>query len=208
MYFLFFNIFFFFSRYGPKYYIPIRKTKDIFKDEENVGISTIYLNRNVSDVLLSSLSIEHVCPRSYCKNLLCAKYDMHNLFLTDSDINRMRSNYKFIDEKCVDYYLGVGSGVGSGVELGKGNYKYNNMFIPRWSSRGVVARSIAYMKFIYPKMVLNNIIDMDVLIDWDYLYPPLDWEIARNKLIYKYQENINPFVEKLLDIEIINCVEY
>ena len=128
---------------------------------------------------------------------------MHNLFLTDLDINRMRSNYKFIDEKFIDEKFIDEKGVGYKFGMDGMNYKYNNMFIPCWSSRGAVARSIAYMKLIYPKMVLDNIIDMDILMDWDKLYPPLDWELSRNKLIYEYQGNINPFVENLLDIEII-----
>jgi hypothetical protein len=82
--------------YRPKTYIPIKKTKNIFKNFPQQN--TIYLDKT-NTLSQPDLSIEHICPKSYCKNILNAKYDMHNLFLTDININKKRSNYKFVDER-------------------------------------------------------------------------------------------------------------
>ena len=58
------------------------------------------------------------------------------------------------------------------------------------------------MKLIFQKLNLKNIIDPEILINWDKLYPPLQDEIERNELIYNLQGNINPFIDRILDIDL------
>lgn len=196
--------------YRPHNYISIKNIKTIYRN--NKLINNIYLDDNsISNVSNINLSLEHVCPQSFLKNVLYAKQDMHNLFLTNNYINLQRSNYKFIDEIYTDYGKYFYKIENNNLELtqslslnNKFNYKNDfNNFVPIITSRGKIARTIAYMKLTYPKLCLDNIIDLEILVNWDNLYPPTDEEFQRNELIYNYQGNINPFTEKVLDINTV-----
>ena len=75
------------------------------------------------------------------------------------------------------------------------------MFIPIATSRGIIARSIAYMKIIYCELSIENIIDLDTLIKWNTQYPPSQLEKEKNLLIYEIQGNYNEFI---LNPDLIN----
>ena len=90
----------------PRQYYGITKIKkiyyqnniyyDIYQDNIN-NIS--YDNIKKKYIKYNSLTAEHIFPQSYTKNYKKAKFDMHNIFLTESILNSNRSNYKFSDEK-------------------------------------------------------------------------------------------------------------
>ena len=75
------------------------------------------------------------------------------------------------------------------------------MFIPIASSRGIIARSIAYMKIIYSELSIENILDLDTLIKWNNQYPPSQLEKEKNLLIYQIQGNYKKFI---LNSDLIN----
>ena len=110
---------------------------------------------------------------------------MHNIFLTNGKINSYRSNYKFVDEKNYlikendKYYFEYNKLL---IYDNSINYRNNSLklFIPIHSSRGIIARSIAYMKYTYKNLILENVIDKNILIKWNNEYPPT--EIEKNKI--------------------------
>ena len=110
---------------------------------------------------------------------------MHNIFLTDAKTNIYRSNYPFSD--VVEHQ----------------NLEFTNIYKfyhPCNFAKGQLARSIAYMKIIYPNIDINKVIDKELMIEWNLLYKPNKLEIKRNILIYKLQGNINPFIEDPINI--------
>ena len=123
----------------------------------------------------NDLTAEHVFPQSFTKNYSKASKDMHNIYLTNYYTNNLRSNKKFSQ-----YF---------NENISK---KY---FIPCNYSRGIIARSLAYMKYTYPLLNLSNVIDSSIIILWNDLYPPTDFELKKNNIIYKYQGNKNIFIE-------------
>tara|TARA_B100001094_G_scaffold234692_1_gene229686 strand:+ start:2408 stop:2755 length:348 start_codon:yes stop_codon:yes gene_type:complete len=76
------------------------------------------------------------------------------------------------------------------------NYKDNKqrVWLPTEKSRGPIARSVAYMLTIYPKLDSENIIDVDLLKRWHKMYPPETWEVDHMWKIFSVQGNLNPFI--------------
>ena len=119
---------------------------------------------------------------------------MHNIYLTCSKTNSHRSNYKYIDENIYnkDYNNK------KLITVSSNNFKNNKckFFIPCINTRGAIARSIAYMKYIYPELNIENVLDLELILKWNLLYPPTQVEIERNKIIKSIQGNDNPFISK------------
>ena len=126
---------------------------------------------------------------------------MHNIYLTESKTNSHRSNYKYKDES---EFIFINNNI-KYIKLGKNepivynyynNYKDNKLriFIPSIYSRGSIARTIIYMKYTYEHLIIENVIDVNTLIEWNKLYPPNKMEIEQNELIYKIQGNYNIFI--------------
>ena len=121
---------------------------------------------------------------------------MHNIFLTNGKINSYRSNYKFVDEKNYlikendKYYFEYNKLL---IYDNSINYRNNSLklFIPIHSSRGIIARSIAYMKYTYENLILENVIDKNILIKWNNEYPPTEIEKKQNLIIKQIQGNEN-----------------
>jgi len=196
----------------PKNYISFRSTKkNLFK----AGVYFDIYDNQESDFNLNNkykkyndLTAEHIFPQSYMKNYEKAKFDMHNIYLTSSINNNYRSNYKFYDEHA--FLININDN--DFIKLPKKKYElYNNytnyrsndlkIFIPNYYSRGMIARSIAYIKFNYKNVNIENVIDINTLKTWNKLYPPSENEKYRNKYIVKIQGNSNIFIENYLLID-------
>ena len=213
----------------PKQYYAIKKIKkiyyenniyyDVYRDNiNNICINDIH-TKNTKYKKYNSLTAEHIFPQSYTKNHKKAKYDMHNIFLTQSLLNSDRSNYKFSDINNnyiedvyllylldYDYFLQYNRIVEYDTFLKNNNiynYKINKkkIFIPNSNSKGLIARSIAYMDYTYKNVDINNVIEMELLIKWNYEHPPTAIEKKQNKIIQNYQGNMNIFIDnyKLID---------
>tara|TARA_Y100000389_G_scaffold145543_1_gene144124 strand:+ start:694 stop:1419 length:726 start_codon:yes stop_codon:yes gene_type:complete len=201
-----------FKKDYPKKYNSFRKTKsyyyskniyyDIYKDSPII-INNKLLDEHYNTINYNSckeLTAEHIFPQSFLKDYPNAKFDMHNIFLTPQYTNNARSNYKFIDESYIlknvnnEYYLEINN------KLTKYNrhcnYKNNKLrlFIPYYKNRGIIARSIAYMKLKYENIILENVIDLDILLYWNNLYPPTKIELIQNEKIKSSQGNYNHFI--------------
>ena len=194
----------------PNKFVSFKKTKnlyftndiyfDIYQDDvSTLDIETL-LNKYENLEKNQLLTAEHIVPQSYIKSIDNAIFDMHNIYLTNSQLNTHRSNYKYKDEleflKHKENILISNNLLAYNSSI---NYKSNNMriFIPKASSRGIIARSIAYMKIIYCDFSIENIIDLDILVKWNYQYPPSKLEKQKNRLIYEIQGNYNEFIENL-----------
>ena len=132
---------------------------------------------------------------------------MHNIFLTTAYLNNYRSNYKYVDENNYLIYKDNKPYLNFTNELvfydPHKNYKNNKLkiFIPYLESRGIISRSIAYMKMTYPELVLEKVIDLEILIKWNNQYPPTEIEKKQNEIINTIQGNYNPFIFNNRNIE-------
>ena len=196
----------------PKKYISFKSTKkyyydnniyyDIYKETPYIKNENLYDFENKAIIYNKHnvLTAEHVFPQSYIKAYPQSKFDMHNIFLTISLLNNNRSNYKYSDEykhfKNINneyFFYSNNKLIKYDPNL---NYKNNKLklFIPYAKSRGMIARSLAYMKFRHNDLILENVIDLDVLLYWNYMYPPNEIELIQNEKINLIQGNYNHFI--------------
>ena len=159
----------------------------------------------------SAFSLEHIFPISFLRENPMSRYDFHNIFLTKAYINIHRSNYAFIDEDELsfsDNYLrdlwkichktsSLSLHHYNKYDFLNHNYKSNNrrLFIPNHFSRGKIARTLAYMKFVYPELKLTNVINKETLVKWNQQFPVSEEEFERNDVIKEIQGNTNPFID-------------
>lgn len=64
------------------------------------------------------------------------------------------------------------------------------------SSKGQTARAIAYMYTVYPK-IRRDVLDIDLMLRWNYRFPPSESEKVRNDKVYQLQGNRNEFIDDL-----------
>ena len=211
-----------FQNYNLKF-ISFKKSKihylenniyyDIYKDNLH-NVNHFYNSNNKNNKknifkeykYYNDLTTEHIFPQSFLKIYPKAKFDMHNIFLTNGKVNSYRSNYKFVDKfeflikKKKNYYFKYNQLI---VYNNYTNYINTSCqtFIPIHSSRGLVARSIAYMKYTYEDLILENAIDKNILFKWNKEYPPSEIEKKQNILIKEIQGNENIFIN---DYELVN----
>lgn len=130
----------------------------------------------------NDLTAEHVFPQSFTKQYTKANKDMHNIYLTNYYTNNLRSNKKFSHFKSENIS--------------------SKIYIPCNYSRGIIARALVYMKYTYPLLNLSSVIDYKVVLLWNELYPPNDYELKKNNIIYHYQGNKNIFIEDNKKLEL------
>jgi len=152
---------------------------DLYNDfcnrSEECDLNNLTTFSNLKYTKYNNLSAEHIFPQSFTKRYSKANKDMHNIVLTNYYTNNLRSNKKFAHT--------------ANESLAQ------KVYIPCNYSRGIIARSLAYMKYSYPLLNLSNVIEHDVLILWNELYPPTELEVKKNNIIFKYQGNKNIFIE-------------
>lgn len=96
--------------------------------------------------------------------------------------------------------------VGTNSSRGNRNYpEYNGPAGNKGSWHGDVARSLFYMALRYnglevvngtPDARLGQIGDLTTLLEWHQQDPPDDFEMNRNNVIYEWQRNRNPFIDR------------
>jgi hypothetical protein len=126
----------------------------------------------------NDLTAEHIFPQSFTKHYSKANKDMHNIYLTNYYTNNFRSNKKFSH---ASHYVDENMS--------------KKVYVPCSYSRGIIARTLAYMKYTYPLLNLSNVIDTNIILLWNELYPPTELELKKNNIIYNYQGNKNIFIE-------------
>lgn len=193
-----------FARIEPIKYYSIKTIKqyyynnniylDLYNDLNNSNLNSynLYSSKYNSSKFNSSkyyiytkyndLTAEHIFPQSFTKQYSKANKDMHNIYLTNYYTNNLRSNKKFshiINENIS-----------------------KKIYIPCNYSRGIIARALVYMKYTYPLLNLSSIIDYDIIILWNELYPPTEYEFKKNNIIFHYQGNKNIFIEDYKKLEL------
>lgn len=135
--------------------------------------------------------------------------DLHHLRAEDVSTNGARNNRNF--DYADSYYID-GSGNYSGPTLSKTS-STDYIWEPRDEVKGDVARMIFYMVVRYegdpgePDLELTDIYQsstdkaplhakMSTLIAWHELDPVSDAERQRNDIVYSYQQNRNPFIDR------------
>ncbi len=143
---------------------------------------------------------------------LGAHTDGHHLVAEERVMNSIKNNRFF--EDCHD---GDDDNI---VDRGYGNYTCNTWeFEPRDEVKGDVARMIFYMAIAYDDEELDLEVvndpeedkdlklpvygDIDDLLRWHIEDPVSEKEILRNQIIYGYQGNRNPFIDKPELVELI-----
>jgi endonuclease I len=58
------------------------------------------------------------------------------------------------------------------------------------------------MKYTYPLLNLSNVIDSNIILAWNELYPPTELEFKKNNIIFYYQGNKNIFIEDYKRLEL------
>lgn len=127
-------------------------------------------------------SAEHVYPKSLLPTSK-SKNDIHNLYPTDAYTNTRRSVYRYED---------LTEGEKSNGLKFSGSYLNNKRWEPKQSSKGKIARAVAYMMFVYSPNVL--IMDIETMKRWNIEDPVDQYDIDRNNRVYEVQNNFNPFV--------------
>lgn len=136
-----------------------------------------------------NFNVEHVVPKKY---LISEEQNtnLYNLFLSDKVVNCKRSDFKFTElqfNNSAQLFYKNGNII---------DYK-NRLFCPRECDKGVIARSIAYMKLNY-NISIDKIIEKDVLKQWllnknnGLRYQ----EYCKYKFILKTTGVDNPFISK------------
>ena len=153
-------------------------------------------------VKLYGIDAEHVMPAyRIAKNLSCwksggrkncdamdknynlAATDLHNLRPAIPAINRLRSNYPFIDAI-----------PGEKRDFGACDFEIENKLVePPEQKKGDIARTYLYMNDIYDFINLTRG-ELEQFITWNKEDPADGWEQQRNKLIGEIQGNINPYI--------------
>ena len=145
---------------------------------------------------------EHVIPQS----LIREHNDLHNLILLPDRLNHLRSNFPYIHgleyEDLHDPHLKIKPVLpcmmfNCSCHHLQGKLVSKNLFIPSDRFKGMIGRSVLYMKDKYPYhqyLIHTRVLDLGVASMWDTSFPPSLQEIEWNKFVYAYQGDSNPYV--------------
>jgi len=131
-----------------------------------------------SNVVLNT-TLEHIIPVSYMRNHIHAR-DIHNIYSTTDKMNQLRCNYEFdyLPRSCMKYENNM-------------ICKKNKIIYPREEDRGIIARSILYMRDEYNYTNYGNIKLYEV---WNKKYKPTEKEILHNEIGYLIQGKYNKYI--------------
>lgn len=129
--------------------------------------------------MLINTTLEHIIPVSYMRHHIHAR-DFHNIYATTDKINQLRCNYEYgvLPKSCFKYEDNI-------------ICKKNKIFYPRKQDRGIIARSILYMR---DKYNYTNFGDMTLYEEWNIQYRPTQKEIIHNEIGYLIQGNLNKYI--------------
>lgn len=138
------------------------------------------------------MNVEHTWPQSEGAHGF-AKSDLHHLFPTSSSTNSMRSSLPFCNVNIVKWEADQSK---RGL-----NFYGEHCFEPPSGHKGNVARALFYFAIRYEASIDPH--QESYLREW-HKKDPVDLdEVERNKLIYNYQNNTNPFVDNAELVDLI-----
>lgn len=134
------------------------------------------------------------CKHDITFNLM--ESDLHNLVPAIGEVNGDRSNFKYVQDLVYSASHNVASYGQCPMKI---DFTASNAMPPEYT-RGQIARAYLYMQKTY-KIKLSDK-QLRLMILWNNKYAPTKHEIERNRLIYKYQKTLNPFIEHYSIIDI------
>lgn len=172
-------------------------TQAVFLNGDNNGINT-----------------EHTFPLSLGTENTPAESDMHHLFPSRVKTNGDRANLRYgespdhITNKWYRDVVELNSKPTTDVDA-YSELQSNNLFEPRESVKGDIARAMFYIFTIYKPFVSEDYFtnQKSVLCDWHFADPVDEKEWQRTKNIAKYQGNENPFVLDCSVAQRLYCTE-
>ncbi|CAI9394197.1 hypothetical protein BACSP_00737 [Bacillus sp. T2.9-1] len=170
------------SIYSGKEMDPLAVIEKDIRMLEETGVNSNSLSDKVT------LNCEHVVPQSWFDKRQPMRGDLHHLFACDPSCNSRRGNSPYADFP--DYVpessiLGIQEGCGKADE-GK--------FEPEYG-KGIVARATFYFMTRYIGIMDNNLVNLEVLLEWHQKFPVSLYEKHRNLAIYDLQGNRNPYID-------------
>ncbi|AKH21209.1 endonuclease I family protein [Sedimenticola thiotaurini] len=164
------------------------------------GGRTLYCDDKFGAYHGRGINIEHVFPMAWvmreegCRSRKQCRQtsqrfnriesDMHNLYPSRSDINRVRSSFPF------------GEIAGEKREFGRCDFEFHSrqrVVEPRPASRGNIARALFYMHDTYGLKLYRR--QATLMKKWHREDPPDAEERRRNELIAKHQGTRNRFID-------------
>lgn len=142
---------------------------------------------------------EHIWPRSMgAETNTAGGTDLHMLMTADETANGQRLNYPF--GSVTGSVLWEGPLVnGERSRLGR-DASNRIVFEPRASRRGDIARAILYWYVRYKGEQTLSLANFNVeeatILQWHAADPPDSYEIARHAVVYRVQQNRNPFIDR------------
>lgn len=170
------------SIYSGKEMDPLVVIEKDIRMLEEAGVNSNSLSDKVT------LNCEHVVPQSWFDKRQPMRGDLHHLFACDPSCNSRRGNSPYADFPDYvpeSYILGIQEGCGKADE-GK--------FEPEYG-KGIVARATFYFMTRYIGIMDNNLVDLEVLLEWHQKFPVSLYEKHRNLAIYDLQGNRNPYID-------------
>ena len=154
-----------------------------------------------------NFNLEHIVPKSCFKHKKIIGNDLHNIILYNKYINFRKSNYRYVNNAHIYKTSIVLDHCGNITGL-YNNYTYNSntsflvnnklrIVQPSDIYKGIISRSAMYMCSNYPELkdiIFNSIIDPNIILLWNKMYPTTCFEIYKNNIIYKYQNNYNKYI--------------
>jgi len=195
--------------------------KDVLIQTYSEHTTTLYTDCQIDKHKIScegkehALSIEHIVPVDYFSRALQStlnkknklpfldlkkkipeivffKQDLHNQILEPPFINNLRSNLPFRDNETYFFKKTIP------IASSSFTIQPDRVILPENYSRGFVARAFLYVQWKYQRNILTEE-DLQLFEEWDNLYPPLEQECSRNKIIEKSQGWDNPFITRHCD---------
>jgi endonuclease I len=137
------------------------------------------------------INVEHTWPQSRFNSSMdsaAQKSDLHHLFPTHSEMNRIRGNMKFgdVDYPAMDLPCDT-------AKMGSIKGLDDEYFEPPVAHKGNVARALFYFSVRYKLRIDKD--EETFLRKWHQEDPVDQEELTRNNLIQRMQGNRNPFVD-------------
>ena len=158
-------------------------------------------------------SREHTYPHSWMPSFPADNpeqpefNDQHNLYpARQSNVNDLRCNYPLGEVETIETQFLEGK---LGLDING-----DRVYEPQDSHKGRAARSLMYMATCYSETnnqfsftrpigntcggtPISNGQDQNVIKKWHFMYPPDNFDIARNDFLDSLQQNRNPFVDNV-----------
>ncbi|MGZ3772360.1 MAG: endonuclease I family protein [Pseudobdellovibrionaceae bacterium] len=147
------------------------------------------------------MNVEHSWPQSKFKGNkssfenLVQKTDLHHIFPTDTEVNRIRSNYEFanVEEATAQRSSCSDSKLGHALPIGEISSTTGTYFEPPTQHKGNVARALFYFSVKYNGGM--SALQEAYLRKWNEEDPVDQMEKERNEKIYRLTGVRNPFVD-------------